>query len=263
MRRKLLGLLAAAVLVLGFAGQASALFEDLQLVRVVYQNNGTVELATSLGNVNTLAGGSNVTVGDGTSGFQLTDFSGAGWANLQVGYYARNAGLQYDAWTSGPLAGGQMSGPTKIANFTNAATYTAGYYQTLTPTGNTVTAVTTNLNSYVDNMNNGGTSPGTFAAFIPAGNGEVSLAAIATLGYVEQLLYKYDYTSPGNPASAGVAVAKIRTWVTPGADGTLGTADDLSGTTINPTEQVVPIPPAVLLLGSGLLGLIGLRRRAS
>ena len=89
-----------------------------------------------------------------------------------------------------------------------------------------------------------------FGGFIPlmSPGGEMNLAALSTVGFVDQTLYFFD-----SPQSAlfGVATVTLRTM----ADGS---------TIINPgSASAVPIPPSVLLLGSGLLGMIGIRRKIS
>jgi hypothetical protein len=92
------------------------------------------------------------------------------------------------------------------------------------------------------------TNGGNWAGFIPAKDGEVSLG---TTAYVDS--YLYYYATPGaTTAQAGVQVATIRTF----ADGT----SEIVGTT---NVGTVPVPPSVLLLGSGLIGLVGLRRKQS
>jgi hypothetical protein len=86
---------------------------------------------------------------------------------------------------------------------------------------------------------------GTFRGFLSANNGVANLADLNTVGYVEQYLYYY---GDPNTVAPGVPLMKLTT----NADGT---------TTASAASAVVPIPAAVYLLGSGLLGLVGIRRR--
>jgi len=118
-----------------------------------------------------------------------------------------------------------------------------GYYASLG--GSQVTGVSSNLSSYWKNPNQSGLGVGKFVAFLRE-SGEQNLAALATVGYVDQYLYYYP-SSTSNLAGSGVAVAQIRTF----ADG---------HTEIMPVSSV-PVPAAVWLLGSGLIGLVGIRRR--
>ncbi len=77
---------------------------------------------------------------------------------------------------------------------------------------------------------------------------EANLSALNTVGgYVDQYLYYYG----SNPdlGGQGTAVAKIRT----NADGST-TLSSLAPT---------PIPAAIYLFGSGLVGLVGMRRKMS
>jgi hypothetical protein len=69
-----------------------------------------------------------------------------------------------------------------------------------------------------------------------------------TIGYVDHTLYYYGSPSGASGASTGLAVATIRTY----ADG---------ATQLNPRVAATPVPAAVYLLGSGLLGLVGIRRK--
>jgi hypothetical protein len=82
--------------------------------------------------------------------------------------------------------------------------------------------------------------------FVPAGNAATSLAALSTAGFVDQVLYYYGSPTGISGTSTGVNVSVLRTF----ADGS---------TQLNPSA--VPIPAAVYLFGSGLLGLAGIRRK--
>jgi hypothetical protein len=104
------------------------------------------------------------------------------------------------------------------------------------------------LYSYWNNMNSGGTTPGTFGGYLQ-NTAEANLAALATVGYVDQVLYYYGANPDGG--TPGVQVGVLRTF----ADGS---------TMLNPMNDPgasVPVPAAAYLFGSGLLGLIGLRRK--
>ncbi|NLI81619.1 MAG: VPLPA-CTERM sorting domain-containing protein [Deltaproteobacteria bacterium] len=240
-----------AVLTLGLAAQATAYFEEGHLIRVVYdKNGGGVEVATDLGEMRTWTtpgvSPSNVIVGDGESAWDLSMFPGRSLNDLVVEYYAIVYGT-YDAWTSGPFTG-QISGNRKFTGFNSAAGITRVYYNTLVPTGSRVVGAESHLQSHYTMFGKVGLSIGGFNDFIyPQYNGEENLGVLSTQGYVDQVLYFYNVP---NSVGTGVPVAILRTM----ADGS---------TIINPGQPVVPVPASILLLGSGLLGLIGVRRKNS
>jgi alkaline phosphatase len=104
---------------------------------------------------------------------------------------------------------------------------------------------TTNF-SYYNKLNKAGNTIGGISSFLALPrNAEADLSALATVGYVDQTLFFY---ANADSAAAGMKMATIRTY----ADG---------HTELNP--NAVPVPASVLLLGSGLLGLIGIRRKMS
>jgi hypothetical protein len=99
-------------------------------------------------------------------------------------------------------------------------------------------------------MDNGGSGVGSFGGFIPAGNGEQNLAALASQSYVDS--YLYYYANPNAAATeSGVRVADIRTF----ANG----SSELVGNAGPEVVAPVPVPPSVLLMGSGLIAFCVLR----
>jgi hypothetical protein len=117
----------------------------------------------------------------------------------------------------------------------------------LNATSGTPQTSATDLQSYWLNLDGGGTKIGTFNAFVSSGNGEVSLANLATTGgSVTQYLYYYPNSS-SNSGGSGLQVAELVT-----TDGV---------TTITSVPATVPVPATFLLFGSGLLGLVGIRRK--
>jgi hypothetical protein len=142
------------------------------------------------------------------------------------------------AWTSGPSTGQSIKN-SKFDTFAGQAHYVTGKNSLLGNPQNVY--LQSDANSFVTRM----APAGSFASYLQVYNGEASLAALDTVGYVDQLLYYY---STPDDASSGSPLYTIRSWAN-------GTSE------INP--NVVPIPAAVYLLGSGLLGLIGIRRKMS
>jgi hypothetical protein len=129
----------------------------------------------------------------------------------------------------------------------NMGTYYAGPAGLGLTLGNTVVANETNPNSYFTQMDNSGLSHGTFGGLFknPPVNGEASLATLILPigpGPVEQELYYYYIGGSAGPIT-GDAVRIL----------TLANG----ATVINP----VPIPPSMLLFGSGLVGFLGFRKR--
>jgi hypothetical protein len=236
--KKIMMLFMAALLLFSLSGQAMAYFEDGNLIRVIYDLGGTKEIVTDLGAGWNLTAPSTSHELFNTNNFSLTDLGISDWSNVYVAYFSlTNVGGDQNAWTSGPQTGQSNT----ARSWTNFSTYAHTVTGANSLTGNAQNIVNqTDPSSFVNNM---GTA-GRFSSFLPEpGNGYQNLAALNAPGngYVDQWLYYY-----GNPTSAGTGVQlfKIRT----NEDGT---------TDINP----VPIPATVYLFGSGLLGLIGIRRR--
>jgi hypothetical protein len=107
----------------------------------------------------------------------------------------------------------------------------------------TVSGSTTNPSSYVDL----GLSGGNYGSFLTGSTNSYG-AEVNNANGGTQNLYSWALTSSnGNQAGTLVSSLSIVT-----LDGT---------TTINPQTSATPIPPSVLLMGTGLLGLVGIGRR--
>ncbi len=240
--KKFLGIAAAGLLVFGLAGQAHATFTSGDLIRVVLQENGTsaVEEATDLGNAAQIESGAISLNSNSFSAFGTgTGFTGTNASTLEVAYIAVNS-AKSEFWTSGTAGATEtnlnygsfqssISGPA-LALYTQ---YNSNVWQ---PSSNT--------SSYFYKMDkNNVASAGSFDYFYSSGAGDGEMALVAN-GSVTQGIY--DWTTP-----------KALSTISPSF--TLVTSVDSSGN-ITTTEST-PIPASVLLLGSGLLGLIGIRRK--
>lgn len=253
--KKYFGIILAAMLMVGAAGQAMAYFADTtHLVRVVFNRNGQVEVATDLGftaaNLAATAPNANLAVGGGAAAFNVGMVTGAGsMADLWVAYFAMDTANQ--AWLAGtsPIVAGARKG---TGLFTNVSNIDFNYNQLGGATG-TVVLPQSAANAYTSLFN--ATTLGGYGNYVNQTSDlqfgtEVSLANLAAAdGFIDQTLY---YFSAANTASTGVATVTLRTLVDANGNGY---------TVINPSA--VPIPPSVLLLGSGLLGMIGIRRKFS
>ena len=245
---------------IGAADNAEAYFEDAALWRVVYDDALNYEVVTDLGNVNDLLAAGSSTVGGGGDAWTLSMFpENTAYSNLNVAYFACDDHLlgldpvtymptyKDDGWASG-AAGGETSGYMAWGSYAGAISGLQVNYSA--PGTATVRGSIGGSNTYWANMNISGAETGSFAGFIPVPNGsEAVLGDLATAEYVEQYLYFWDDEIHDlNDPYPGQHVASIWT----NADGS---------TTINPTSAV-PIPATVLLFGSGLLGLMGIKRRS-
>lgn len=236
LKKKIVMLIAAALMTLS-ASSAFATFGDLELIRVTYDRAGA-EYATDLGNIKTLLAAPSTTIAG--------SFTGINGAASYVTYFALDR-ANNDLWavnsnTVAPLVIGGSTGLTSISsgttpmytlyntqggtNYAGLASATNSYKNKLSPTqgwlGNTITGVAARQAT------------------------ELSLATLATNN--TQTLYFWDNAkalTADVTGRTGVAVASIVT----NADG--------SSTINTPT----PIPPAFFLMGSGLLGMFGLRRK--
>jgi hypothetical protein len=152
-------------------------------------------------------------------------------ANANVAYfdYITTGGALGTMWTSG---GASQTGKGGSAGaFITAYNSAAGLY--FNAGTQQVTVATSNPSSYYATMDSNGGGVGQMAGFIPAGGSEASLV---NNGPVQQTLYSYVPTSRTNPT--GVFAA-----------------------TINTGNTATPVPPSILLMGSGLLGLAGIGRK--
>lgn len=240
MKKKMIALLAGALMTLG-ASNAMAYFADGDLIRVVYDSAGTFEQATDLGSITALSSASNLTIG-GIDTSSVADKSG-----LMVTYFAKQitgtgTGSFYIAQDATQTTSAGINGSkwSSIGASSMASVYT--YYNSKGTA--TVNVLTTDTNSYAKKLDQSNTSPGLFAGLTDASTkdfAEVSLSDIANVNAMN--LY---YFQDGN--------AK-QTVSTP----YLTILTDSTGTHI--TGTATPIPAAAYLLGSGLMGLFGLRRK--
>src|SRR6266516_3691618 len=111
MMKKLVTIIAAALLTMGLAANAMASFNDGDLIRVVYNHGGSVEVATDLGSISSIQSGGSLS----TSAFSLSQISGATtMGDLYVAYFAKqylgsgninNAWVGVDSASSAPVTG--------------------------------------------------------------------------------------------------------------------------------------------------------------
>ncbi len=258
--KKLLVVLAAGLLVFGVAGRANAYFAQGDLIRVVYDTTKgvTYEQATDLGSVTSIEANPS-TLSD--SGYNLESGAGGSKAfsnlsTLNVAYFAVNStggvGGLGEFWSSGTTGASEtnIGSSNSLGVLQNAGNILAHAYAPSASSGGTANAwySLTGTYSYYMKMDGNGTAIGSFNQFYFSGpsNGEIALVAG---GSVKQDLF--DWT---NPSTTSTILGSL----------TLTTALSSAGvisTSATPAVGAVPIPPSVLLFGSGLLGLVGIRRR--
>lgn len=251
--KRILPLLLAVMLVFGLAGQASAAFEDTQLIGVLYgyeAGGGAMnQYLLDLGSMDSITGNS---IDVGTTDFAMlygavvgldTTF-GAGLFDPNT--YAAMVGVAENA--SPGLTGSQFTGFTTA--YTNAFSGFAGSVD------NTLTLedFTADPNSFAARFDfildvtddNAGDPAGSFANWTSPGN-TISLAGLAT---APEFLYLFEAsgTNPEISALDGLTASSIPA-IQISADGSM--------VSFTP----VPVPAAVWLLGSGLIGLLGIRRK--
>jgi len=257
MKKKMIMLVAAAMMTLS-ASSAFAAFGNFDLIRVVSDKTvgSTLEIATDLGNINTLAGLSNATVGGGIADAFTNFTQGHDVSKLTVTYYAvnrtslLNGNLYLSAnVTTAPSTPGVTQFQNKLASTSTTASVNK-YYQSISATATTVVANNTNASSLSGIL--GSTTIGNYGGYAVnfATNTNLSLASIATAP-IATTVWQFGPVAGANMATAytGVKVLDLTT----NADGS---------TTINAVATAAtPIPAAAWLLGSGLMGLFGMRRK--
>jgi hypothetical protein len=269
--KKMLLLTLAAFLLCGFAGRAMAsYFADGDLIRVVYQTSyngvgqptgGTYEYASDLGSLNTLEANTTLTqAGSSFGSFSTNYYTAASGANpatgLQVAYFV--ADLTSGAYNYNIYLGSKNAAQPNLNGSYNGlydsltSVQENGYQVAAGGTLNDVKVTQASITSYWNVMQGNGSYYGSYQQNIPVGAGEAGLAPLATGGSIIMSLYAYDYNggTDGAVLSNNGKTLEIETLVVGG----------------NPITEVgpmaTPIPPSMLLLGTGFLGLIGFRRKS-
>ena len=263
--KKLLVILAAGLLVCGVAGQAKATytFNADDLVRVVYYAGASYEEATDLGSVTSIAAnpstlndvGYNLETGSSVGNFS-SRLTGGG--TVEVAYFAVSSSTA-DLWTSGSgtlgateTNNGYNSANGVLTAANNAIVHAYSPSASNGSTANAWYAITasgsTGQYGYYRNLDKGGAAIGSFDQFYgnAPGDGEI---ALAVGGSAQQGLFHW--TIPGTLATIFSSLTLTTT---------INSAGLIQTSAIAPASAT-PIPPSVLLLGSGLLGLVGIRRR--
>jgi hypothetical protein len=242
---------------MGLAGQASASFTpwtEGDLIRVVYNASSGYEEATDLGNAAAIEANpsslndSGVNLNSGQAGFTN--------GTLYVAYFAESGyrnGTTKEFWNSGTLGATEtMTGST--GNYTtqvqgavyNIAYATNGYPSAAASGSPNAWISATSVYAYYFLMDKEVAGGGGFNNFYlgNVGDGDATLAGAG--GTVNQSIFDWLNPKQGNTASPAFNVETILL-----SNGTIETV----------ATATTPIPPSVLLLGSGLLGLIGIGRK--
>jgi len=202
-------LLAIALLVFSFSGQAAAYFEEGHLIRVVYDRGGMYEVVTDLGAGWDLSGPSAAKQLINTSNFDLSLLGASTWDNVYVTNLMRYvAEGDVEAWTSGSGSGQIGRGSAGNALLSKIGSLAGANMQT----GSSQNVnLQSDPNSYASLF--AGTT-GSFAGFLTTNDGEASLAGLD--GYADQWMYYYPSPTNARTTYTGVQVYDIRTY----ADGT-------------------------------------------
>jgi hypothetical protein len=254
MKKKMVAVIAGALMTMA-ASNAMAYFEDGHLIRVVMDSANQTEIATDLGafSVKDLASAPySLTLGNGANAF--TNFASTDFSKLSVAYYALNS-ANSDLWLNNKATTSTVASMLGTQYPTVKGAIDSTYILYASKGTQTAVVANTDSNGYKSKLNKGTTTIGRFANSFSTTNspGEMNLAALATTGYVSTTLYLWD--NPGLTGLANTNGNKVAL-ITTNSDGSAV----LSG---GPAPVTTPIPAAAWLLGSGLLGMVGIRRKSN
>jgi hypothetical protein len=250
----------AGLLLFGFAGQSMAAFTTGDLIQVVYDS--TYEYATNLGSLTSLEAITTTTLLNGSSGTVNSQFTGtlsgtalaalpSGSNQLTVAYYVES--------NTASIVGAPVASGTLVGGFGDVSAMNGGLidnnnlYTSNTISGTSTAKVAKSaINSFYDLEEQTGTGNGTYDFNIAGG-------AEAVLTGTGSVIYNL-YTFNENQISNGLNGTLVNN-----SSGKTFEIETLDVGGVMETEIVaqssVPIPPSMLLLAPGLLGLIGLRRK--
>ena len=241
--KKILAIMFAACLVFGFAGNAAASFGNGSIGAFAYgfdgnPNNVYNEYGIDLG-VNGFAPAANTQ----ETTISLGDFGGLGWDQVYVGAFSHNKNMSYGSEGFGDEDWFFAVNSGVVPSYSSANTGPAGSaMDQLAAVYNNDTSIDTgNSNSAAKKIGStyNGMVPNSFA---------MTLDGIETSDIVLDL-YRYNIGNWGGDAPVETLL------------GTVTFSLDAGDLVVSYDTAAVPVPAAAWLLGSGLLGLIGIRRR--
>jgi hypothetical protein len=245
MKKKMIALLAGALMMFG-ASSAFAAFSsaNMEVYRVVYDGTtgSTFEAMTDLGSLATLQADAGGTLLDsGTSSF--AGLTGYNQATDKVVYFAFNTATKsvYISQT-GEGSNAPASNPTKWASagIPLKTVITTAYASGTTDASgmtSTITGGTGNTSSF-----KGKGYGGSFGGYLSGNASTLFAASLANLATTD---VTHLYFFNGDTGIIGTVALSL-------------TTNAVNGTT---SIAATPIPPAFFLMGSGLLGMFGLRRK--
>lgn len=222
--KKLFGVLLAVLMTFAVAGPAAATFENGNLIAVFYNEDDNT-VAYDLG---IITPGSTLTI-DTTNLLSYFGSSVDSYDDLRVGIFAAEAG--YSNWFATTSSDPAVMSTPSLSSFGAAAgnLYTVHGNADLDGDGISVIKAS-DFTSYDIKMNSKSTAPGYYAGF----NTQPTIGEAVLSADGEFTMYVHNFDITTYDADAMVTVT---------------------------TGSAVPVPAAVWLLGSGLLGAIGIRRR--
>lgn len=247
--------LGVGLLMLGTASQASASFETGNVIMSIYDTAADYEMGLDLGTLSNVTAASNVTLYSGLS------FTGLNFAPLTsgIGVFTTGADQNEDNYW-GSVATNRSTGINMSTELFNGMTFYGlaktvgnGYSSIDSDNNGIITSTASSVDSYVGNMQYGKNgeagTPNFYSGMVSEPYAEAEFPA--SNPYVDLYLYQfatdlntYELYQVGDSYAATIRLTA-------------------SGDVIlNPTQSSeVPVPGAVWLLTSGLVGLAGLRRR--